>query len=92
MKTPSSEWITETAYRRVDMDGRKVGFLVLFLDKATAMLYSEIPSHLHGLLLAGLGGKSIGSAYNKLVKSRYPYQRIEGAEKVRELRELMLSA
>jgi hypothetical protein len=49
-----------------------------------------------GLILAGKGGKSIGSAYSSLLKreeiqSKYEikYQRIEGREKVNELKKMM---
>ena len=58
--------------------------------KPVALLYGpDIPSWLPGLLAAGTGKRSIGLAYNRLLKGRHPYQRIEGVEKVAQLKEMM---
>lgn len=63
------------------------------VESHEALLYGgpefPIPSWLPGLVQAGTGGKSIGHAYHKLVKGKYPSQRVEGREKVQELRRMM---
>ncbi len=95
--TPSSQWIESIAYHD--------GFLALFLhyddiDDTVALLYGPVPQGLSGickpippwlpgLLKAGTGKRSVGLAYNRLVKGQYAYQRVEGVEKVNELRRLM---
>lgn len=83
----NSTWIKEIRYKRVN--GQT--FLALFLkdkDKPTALLYCGTPSWLPGLVHAGTGRRSLGLAYNRLVKGRYPYQRVEGS-RVHELRRMM---
>jgi hypothetical protein len=81
-RTPSSSWISSIAYTR--------GFLAVFLTSGTVLLYADTPSWLPGLLCAGTGRRSVGLAYNRLVKGRgYQYQRIEDAARVAELRALM---
>lgn len=59
----------------------------------TALIYggpeSPIPSWLPGLIQAGTGGRSVGHAYHKLVRGKFPSQRVEGREKVQELRRMM---
>src|SRR5688572_32389868 len=56
----------------------------------SALLYggpvNPIPSWLPGLISAGTGKRSPGLAYNRLLKGKYPYQRIEGSQAVSELR------
>jgi len=92
--TPTSAWISSIAYR--------MGYLALFLrcedihDPPVALLYGPsledirpIPSWLPGLLAAGTGKRSIGRAYNTLVKGRYAYQRVEGWKQVADLRRMM---
>lgn len=63
------------------------------VNAQSALLYggpdSPIPSWLPGLIQAGTGGRSIGHAYHKLVKGKFPSQRVEGREKVQELRRIM---
>jgi len=85
----SSSWIYSIAYRKLP-DGST--YIAVF-TKGDAMLYggdkTPIPSYLPGLISAGTGSRSIGHAYHKLLKGKYPYQRIEGTEKVNELKELM---
>lgn len=94
-----SSWIASIAYLRTPDKAR---YLALFLKEKdgqegkTALLYGpHVPSWLPGLLCAGLGGRSIGRAYNKLMKGGraqemgLAYQRIEGREKVQALREMM---
>jgi hypothetical protein len=90
--TPASTWISSIAYR--------AGYLAVFIAPdhcpnsqvgriPVAMLYAGTPSWLPGLLAAGTGRRSVGLAYNRLLKGRYAYQRIEGAAKIAELRKLM---
>lgn len=87
-----SSWISSVSYLRTP---RGDSFLSIFTQDGKALLYggpgAPIPSWLPGLLSAGLGGRSVGRAYHRLVKGKYPYQRIEGKERVRELRRLMRS-
>jgi hypothetical protein len=79
-----SSWIRSVAYR--------AGFLALFLaredlhDPPVALLYGSVPSWVPGLLMAGTGRRSVGLAYNRLVKGRYAYQRITGGVQVDKLR------
>lgn len=55
-----------------------------------AILYGpKLPSWLPGLVQAGTGGKSVGHAYHKLLRGKYPSQRVEGREQVQQLRQLM---
>lgn len=101
MKAPIifSSWISQILYKRAP-DGSS--YLAVFLkrqdrnDSPTALLYGpNVSSYLPGLLSAGLGGKSVGRAFNKLVKGKVAsgelggYQRVEGREKVRELKRMM---
>lgn len=62
-------------------------------DVPTALLYggptSPIPSWLRGLVQAGTGRRSVGLAFNRLVKGKYEYQRVEGKEQVEKLKEMM---
>jgi hypothetical protein len=83
----SSSWISSILYRN--------GFLAIFLkvdrdETPVALLYGDIPPRIPGLLIAGTGSRSIGLAYNRLVKDRYPYNRVEGRAKVEELKRLMV--
>ena len=89
LKIPSS-WISKVSYKN--------GFLVIFLaDRPDeALLYANVPEWMPGLIQAGEGGRSVGSAYNSLLKKgetreKYgiQYQRIEGRDKVWELRRMM---
>lgn len=50
---------------------------------------SPIPSWLPGLLKAGTGRRSVGLAYNRLLKGKYEYQRVEGKESVQQLKEMV---
>lgn len=78
----SSSWISSVCYLK-GADGRR--FLIFFRrDEDSALLYADVPEWLPGLVCAGKGGKSVGSAYNKLVKGKYPYQRVN-AEEVKKL-------
>lgn len=91
--TPSSSWISTILYRD--------GFLAMFPlnrdGESTdyALLYGgptkPVPPWIPGLLNAGTGKRpcSPGLAYNKLVKGKFPYQRVEGEDRVRELKEMM---
>lgn len=85
--TFSSSWIRSYDYRRCP-DGHT--YFVLYLRDGAALLYADTPSWLPGLLSAYLIlGRSIGRAYNRLIKGKgYVYQRVEG-EQVRELRRLL---
>lgn len=59
-------------------------------EAPTALLYTGVPSYLPGLLQAGLGGRSIGRAYNLLLKGKgYPEQTVTGRREVAELKEMM---
>jgi hypothetical protein len=56
-----------------------------------ALLY-QVPaskSWLPGLLKAGTGRRSVGLAYNRLLKGKFEYQRVEGRDKVEQLKEMM---
>lgn len=56
----------------------------------TALLYGpKVPSYLPGLVAAGTGRRSVGLAFNRLVKSKYTYQRVEGKEQVKKLKEML---
>ena len=70
-----SSWIRTIAYRN--------GFLAIVTNSHT-MLYAGVPSWVPGLLVAGTARRSIGLAYNRLVKGRYEYERVDTA-KVMEL-------
>lgn len=82
--TNRSSWIIGTDYRD--------GFLALYTADGAAMLYGgptgPVPAWAPGLVHAGTDRRSVGLAYNRLIKNRYPYQRVE-ANRVKELREMM---
>ena len=89
LKIPSS-WISKISY--------KSGYLAIFLaDRPDeALLYVNVPEWMPGLIQAGEGGRSVGSAFNSLLKKKetlekygIQYQRIEGRDKVWELRRMM---
>lgn len=97
-----SSWIDTVLYKRTP-DGRAYLGIFLRSEPGTghepvALLYGpeilpdgtvrDIPSWLPGLVQAGAGRRSVGRAYNKLVKGRFPYQRVTGAEAV-ALREML---
>lgn len=89
MKRPinSSTWISEVLYKSTPDSN----YLAIFLSsEPVALLYRGVPSQIPGLLQAGLGGLSVGKAYNKLVKGKYEYNRVEGIEKVNQLRKMMV--
>ncbi len=99
-------WIEQVLYRN--------GFLALILKPAVrgpqdrrgspepvALLYGpHVPSWVPGLIQAGEGGRSVGSAFNSLMKSekgkemmrrlQISYQRVEGETEVGQLKEMML--
>lgn len=96
----NSSWISSMAYKRVG----GVSYLALFLkpykkangveNEPTALLYggpeTPLPSWVPGLIVAGSGKMgSPGAVYHRLVKEKYQGQKIEGKEKVRELKEMM---
>ena len=84
MNTTKSSWITGTDYRN--------GFLALYTADGAAMLYGgptgPVPAWAPGLVHAGTNRRSVGRAYNRLIKGRYPHQRVE-ADRVGELRRMM---
>lgn len=93
-----SSWISSVSYLPLPTPGK--GWVAFFLhpkprvngcdDGPSAILYGpELPSWLPGLVTAGLGGKSIGRAYHRLVKGKYKGQTIKGQAKVDELKRLM---
>jgi len=79
-ETPRSSWISGFSYRN--------GFLAVFTRQGPVLLHGNVPPHVPGLLKAGTARRSVGLAYTRLIKGRYPYQRVEG-ERVRELRRMM---
>src|SRR4051812_7220465 len=83
--TPASSWISSISYRNVGGDT----YLAIFTHAGPALLYSSIPPHIPGLLVAGTARRSIGLAYNRLVKGQYPYQRVEDPAAVEGLRQMM---
>lgn len=103
-KVNPSSWIDKVLYRRV---AGRWGYLAVFLKRRngppTGILYgpkdsgcSGVPSWMCGLIQAGEGGQSVGSAYNSLLKrvdvqEKYgiEYQRVEGEDRVRELERMM---
>lgn len=95
--TPHSTWIQGFTYRR--LPGDRGRYLALFLrpedrkSTPTALLYggpvTPIPSYLPGLLAAGTRKRSVGTAYNRLLKGRYEYQRVEGREAVEGLKRML---
>lgn len=100
LKIPSS-WITSVLYKSVNdgtsaghpgRAGRTVytGYLAVFTSRGDALLHGDVPSYLAGLVQAGEGGRSVGSAYNSLIRSKgYPYQHVTDSDAVRELKEMM---
>lgn len=97
MKLPinSSSWISEVLYRSTP--DSKEGFLAIFTvtkpgDEPCALLYGpNVPCNIPGLLQAGLGGVSVGRAYNKLVKGKFEYTRVKGSKEVAELRQMLIT-
>lgn len=86
----SSSWISKVSYKN--------RFLAVFLKDQPdeALLYANVPEWMPGLIQAGEGGRSVGSAFNSLLKKKetlekygIQYQRIEGKDKVWELRRMM---
>lgn len=81
-----SSWIEDVRYKRFP-DGRS--YLGIFLrpepgsSERVALLYGpKVPAWLPGLLQAGAGRRSVGRAYNKLIKGKFPFQRVTGREAV----------
>lgn len=85
-----STWISSIAYRSLP-DGS--AYLAIFpRDNSHALLYGpNTPSYLPGLLAAGTGKRSIGLAYNRLLKGKYSYQRIEGESAIAQLKAMLNS-
>lgn len=86
----SSSWISSVVYKKVGDES----YIAIFLrDRPEALLYggpeSPVPSWLPGLVQAGTGGKSIGHAYHKLLRGKFPCQTIKGEKEVKELKEMM---
>jgi len=92
--TPESAWIERITYVRGG-DGARF-LLVWTLDAhrrpGDVLLYGGVPAWLPGLLKAGRVGEgttaqaSVGAAYNRLVKGRYPYQRVSRRKIAKVLR------
>jgi len=81
LKIPSS-WITSIRYHN--------GYLAVFTSRGDALLHGNVPSYLAGLVQAGKGGRSVGSAYHKLVRAKgYPYQHVTDTKAVKKLKEMM---
>ena len=88
-----SSWIDSVGYQR--------GYLAVFTKKEEgrepwAWLFEGVPPTLPGLITAGRvtakedGELSVGAAVHRLAKSKeYQRQKVEGEEKVRELKRIM---
>jgi hypothetical protein len=84
-----SSWIESILYKRTP-DGRAYLGIFLRSEPGTkppavpiALLYGpDIPSWLPGLVQAGAGHRSVGLAYNRLVKGRFPYQKVTGQDAI----------
>lgn len=75
----TSTWLSSTSY---EPNGDGTGTLAIWLTRGGGMLYENVPAWLVGLLHAGIakgGDRSVGRAYNRLVKGQYPYTAIEPA-------------
>lgn len=87
-----SSWIESIAYCHAP-DG--INYLAIFTLRGDAILYSNVPSTLPGLISAGrvktVDGSRLshGAAYCKLVKGKYPSETINDRAKVNELKLLM---
>lgn len=79
-----SSWILRVGYRR--------GFLALFLRDGSALLYggpeTPVPSWVPGLIAAGTGRRSPGTAYHRLVRGKYDCNRVP-ATRIGELKAMM---
>lgn len=92
--TPNSSWIHSFSYLPNHLTQDGATYLAIFLSSSdVALLYggptTPIPEWLPGLLAAGCAKESVGLAYSRLVKGKYAYTRVEGRERVRELRKMM---
>lgn len=102
---PSSSWISSMAYKRVGGVSYLALFLKPYRrlsgvkSEPTALLYggpeTPLPSWVPGLVAAGRvktqDGElnSPGAVYHRLIREKYQGQKIEGKDKVRELKEMM---
>ena|SRR5688572_31921185 len=97
----TSSWISSILYKRLPDGSSYLGVFVAPSNQPicageripVAMLYggptNPIPPWLPGLLHAGTGKRSPGLAYNRLLKGKYPYQRVEGSQAISELRRML---
>jgi len=97
----TSSWISQILYKSLPDGSRYLAIFCKDTDphehktawNTIALLYggpeSPIPPWMHGLISAGTGRRSPGLAYNRLLKGKYPYQRVEGEESVSELRRML---
>jgi hypothetical protein len=96
MKQPinSSSWISEVLYRSTKSGQSFLGIFKVTTpgSEPEAMLYGpNVPSHIPGLLQAGLGGLSVGKAYHAHIKGKYDYTKVVGAVEVAKLRNMLIT-
>lgn len=87
-----SSWIGSILYKSCPDGSQYVAFILKREpgEEPLAYLYGpQVPEWIPGLVTAGTGKRSPGRAYHRLVKGKYPCQKVEGKEKVRELKEMM---
>jgi hypothetical protein len=78
LESGRSSWIHAVTYLpRHDVNGK--GFLLIFTREPgkpeSVLTYADVPYYLKGLLLAGKNGdRSIGRAYHRLLKGKFPAQ------------------
>jgi hypothetical protein len=101
----NSSWIDSILYKRTNSGSYLAVFLKSTTQvqsqapfeasqvEPVAFLYggpsSPIPPWMAGLIAAGTGRRSVGLAYNRLLKGKFEYQRVEGRDKVQQLKEMM---
>jgi len=88
--TPSSSWISSLVYVRGGSRGQDRYLAIIPSDcDDCVLLYggptTPIPPWLPGLIAAGTGRRSPGLAYNRLVKGKYDYTRVDRAQFERAL-------
>lgn len=87
-----SSWLASMLYKRCP-DGSQYAAFILKREphqEPLAYLYGpNVPEWLPGLITAGTGKRSPGTAYHRLVRGKYPSQKIEGREAIESLKEMM---
>ena len=82
-----SSWIESIGY----LHTKDAGWLVVFTNRGSAILYQGVPSTLPGLLAAGQsntkdGHRSVGASYNRLIKGKYQGQTVTDPAEVNYLK------